>query len=633
MQNKGLRHCINIGVPWWRRRWDSNPRALSDNLISSQARYDHFDTSPDRNVFLGGFPPEKREKRERICRQGRARRPRRPATARWIHGAALQSPMPKQRHQTERNYYSRSGGQKQLKTCAKPGGIRKNSAGRAADGVLAQDLLLALEQVVGEELCLDVLKAQARDGVRKALAGDALVAEEQECLLQYVQDLLLGGEDLVERLALRHLLAPTPADADAVAVGARLQRLEGALADAAAAVVAGVRVDDQARVRQLRRADGAVLLHRAGLAGAALLGFKGRHALADDAEVVQVRLYAVVRAAAQGDLELVGQLHAVPALVEHLVDLLREGKGVVQAVLAGRALAGDHRAHLAARAARGEPFLGQIRADGRDVLVGHALDFDRQARGHGHFAIAELLRRLRDAAHVRVAQLAVAGDDAAVEVVGALAVQEAQGLDLLDLRGGQRAGGGRLLLAVQAGDVRFQHVRAEQHRVQTAEGLRKALGLDVVAVHGGERLCELGDQARVVRLDAVRLGELGLGVEDAQRGQAPRQRAADAAAAHAAAKAGEQGEIRFRQIQTIGLVRRAQEGFRAVAALLQIVLFDIVSQHRSRLLFVHSPFSMIAQNAAYVKYKLFDGSHRSLAMGLPAATGRRGPERRAGARR
>ena len=30
----------------WRRRWDSNPRALSDNRISSAARYDHFDTSP-----------------------------------------------------------------------------------------------------------------------------------------------------------------------------------------------------------------------------------------------------------------------------------------------------------------------------------------------------------------------------------------------------------------------------------------------------------------------------------------------------------------------------------------------------------------------------------------------------------
>ena len=39
-------HCINIRVPWWRRRWDSNPRTLADQLISSQSRYDHFDTSP-----------------------------------------------------------------------------------------------------------------------------------------------------------------------------------------------------------------------------------------------------------------------------------------------------------------------------------------------------------------------------------------------------------------------------------------------------------------------------------------------------------------------------------------------------------------------------------------------------------
>ena len=30
----------------WRRGWDSNPCAVSDKLISSQPRYDHFDTSP-----------------------------------------------------------------------------------------------------------------------------------------------------------------------------------------------------------------------------------------------------------------------------------------------------------------------------------------------------------------------------------------------------------------------------------------------------------------------------------------------------------------------------------------------------------------------------------------------------------
>ena len=38
----------------WRRRWDSNPRALADYLISSQARYDHFDTSPQYNYSVLG---------------------------------------------------------------------------------------------------------------------------------------------------------------------------------------------------------------------------------------------------------------------------------------------------------------------------------------------------------------------------------------------------------------------------------------------------------------------------------------------------------------------------------------------------------------------------------------------------
>lgn len=30
----------------WRRRWDSNPRGVAAYLISSQGRYDHFDTYP-----------------------------------------------------------------------------------------------------------------------------------------------------------------------------------------------------------------------------------------------------------------------------------------------------------------------------------------------------------------------------------------------------------------------------------------------------------------------------------------------------------------------------------------------------------------------------------------------------------
>ena len=37
-KNKEPRHCINIGVPWWRRRRDSNPRTAFDRYaISSRA--------------------------------------------------------------------------------------------------------------------------------------------------------------------------------------------------------------------------------------------------------------------------------------------------------------------------------------------------------------------------------------------------------------------------------------------------------------------------------------------------------------------------------------------------------------------------------------------------------------------
>ena len=39
--------CIKITVRLWRTGWDSNPRAgITDKLISSQPRYDHFDTRP-----------------------------------------------------------------------------------------------------------------------------------------------------------------------------------------------------------------------------------------------------------------------------------------------------------------------------------------------------------------------------------------------------------------------------------------------------------------------------------------------------------------------------------------------------------------------------------------------------------
>ena len=41
-KNEHLKRCSFF----WRKEWDSNPRCVAAYLISSQGRYDHFDTFP-----------------------------------------------------------------------------------------------------------------------------------------------------------------------------------------------------------------------------------------------------------------------------------------------------------------------------------------------------------------------------------------------------------------------------------------------------------------------------------------------------------------------------------------------------------------------------------------------------------
>ena len=56
--NKKSLPNVELSSDTWRRRWDSNPRGISAKLISSQSRYDRFDTSaylifiaPPRTAF------------------------------------------------------------------------------------------------------------------------------------------------------------------------------------------------------------------------------------------------------------------------------------------------------------------------------------------------------------------------------------------------------------------------------------------------------------------------------------------------------------------------------------------------------------------------------------------------------
>ena len=51
MENKNPRRSLN-SARIWRRRWDSNPRDVAVNSISSRARYDRFDTPPCMNLSM-----------------------------------------------------------------------------------------------------------------------------------------------------------------------------------------------------------------------------------------------------------------------------------------------------------------------------------------------------------------------------------------------------------------------------------------------------------------------------------------------------------------------------------------------------------------------------------------------------
>ena len=272
-----------------------------------------------------------------------------------------------------------------------------------------------------------------------------------------------------------------------------------------------------------------------------------------------------------------GELYVVPALVEGLVDALCEGIGVVEAVLAGGALAGDDGAHLAARAAGLQAALLEEIDDGLHVVERHALDLQRQARGEGHLAVAEAVGGVGDALQLRVVQLAVAGEHAAVEVVGALAVQEAQGLYRLDVVSGERAARGGF--AVEGVDVLFQHVRAAQHSLQAAVLLGAVQGLEHVAVLRGERGFELAHQLGAVLLDAALHGGGGGGINEAERSQRTGERAARAAHAHAAAKGLHQLDVAFRKAQTVLLIGRQQQRFGAVAVR-PVVFLGVVSKHK-----------------------------------------------------
>ena len=199
-------------------------------------------------------------------------------------------------------------------------------------------------------------------------------------------------------------------------------------------MVAGVGIDRKLAVNELCSADRAGDLNLTFLAAAAFLEVVRGNTLTDDAEVVEVGLYAVVRAAADRDLEFVGKGNVVVALIKTLVDFLAELVGLDQTEAAGRALAGYNGTNECARAARLKSVRGEKFDQRIDIVVFDTLNFDRKTGGHDSLTAAESVRSLRDRAVLVGCDLAVSCNDSDVEnIVESLVLEASEPLDALDV--------------------------------------------------------------------------------------------------------------------------------------------------------------------------------------------------------
>ena len=141
-------------------------------------------------------------------------------------------------------------------------------------------------------------------------------------------------------------------------------------ADAASAVVAELRINIQDAVLDLGGLHGTCRLHGTLFAAVALVFIELRDILADDTEVVQIRLHAVIGASADCDFELMRQSYCAVAFIETMVDLLGEAEGIQKSVLTGGSFTGNDRADERTGSAGYEPFLSDEGLDLINFIIG-----------------------------------------------------------------------------------------------------------------------------------------------------------------------------------------------------------------------------------------------------------------------
>ena len=105
-----------------------------------------------------------------------------------------------------------------------------------------------------------------------------------------------------------------------------------------------------------------------------------RHLPADNADIVQVRLDAVIRATTDGDLEFVWQGDLAKALIEALVDLCRESLCIDVTKHADRALTSHYRTNFCSCTPSPPRFLWQRGPERWNVRIRNARQLNCQPR-------------------------------------------------------------------------------------------------------------------------------------------------------------------------------------------------------------------------------------------------------------
>ena len=152
----------------------------------------------------------------------------------------------------------------------------------------------------------------------------------------------------------------------------------------ASAPVTDIGINADLSVRELCRLHRAVKLNGTFFTATALFLIGSKDALTDNSDIVKVGLYAVIRTAADCDLELVRKHNITVTDIKPFVDFKAERICVDKTENAGRTLTGNNGTNLCARAARFKSSVLQEKDQFGDFIIGNALNFNCQTACHGN---------------------------------------------------------------------------------------------------------------------------------------------------------------------------------------------------------------------------------------------------------